>query len=48
MDAQNPHFNDYVYTSVHQKGISKLEGGLILYPCREITDGNQAINILLL
>ena len=35
------------YTPVHQKGISKLEGGLILYPCREITDGNQAINMLI-
>ena len=34
-------------TNVYQKGISKLEGGLILYPCREITDGNQAINMLI-
>ncbi len=34
-----------LYTPVHPKGISKPEEGLILYPCREITDGNQAINM---
>ena len=33
---------------MHQTGISKLEEGLILYPCREITDGNRAINMLII
>ncbi len=37
----------YLFTPMHQKGISKLEGGLILNPYREITGGNRAINMLI-
>ncbi len=33
-------------TPMRQYGISKLEGGWILNPFREITGGNQAINML--
>ena len=33
---------------MRQKGISKLEGGLILNPYREITGGNRAINMLII
>ncbi len=38
----------YEYTPMHQKGISKPGGGLILNPYRQITGGNQAIYMLII
>ena len=37
-----------IITPMRQQGISKLGRGLILNPYREITDGNQAINMLII
>ena len=41
-------FHWKLITPMRQKGISKLEGGLIPNPYREITGENRAINMLII